>query len=162
MSRRRLQCSHKSKAKNEDIGNGALIDRPAFKSTLQQNKQRTTNDGIEASAMEERQQLARERGIDEDGLSAVLLHLAEIALAQPREIRVAILDERAVRVGQHAAEMIHVLHRDHIAAVHHEHLDRRQVIPALTRLDLLQRQRGRDDQIAVVEVRVQTERAPAE
>lgn len=120
------------------------------------------HDGVEAGAMEEREDLAVESGVDEDGLSTVLLHLAEIALSESREVGVSVLNERTVGVAEHSAQMVHVLHGDHIAAIHYQHLDGRQIVPALPRLDLLQRQRRRDDPVAVVEVRVQPQRAPSE
>ena len=108
-------------------------------------------------AVEEGQQIAVEHAVDEDGLAHVLLQVVHEVLAQSRDVRVAVLLNRQIAVLQHAAQVVVVLHAHHITTIHHQHLQRREIVEALLVLDLLQRQRRGDDHVAVVEVRVQSE-----
>ena len=112
---------------------------------------------VEAVTVEEGQQIAVEHAVDEDGLAHVLLQVVHEVLAQSRDVRVAVLLNRQIAVLQHAAQVVVVLHAHHIAAVHHQHLQRREIVEALLVLDLLQGQRRGDDDITVVEIRVQSE-----
>ena len=80
------------------------------------------NNRVEAVTVEEGQQIAVEHAVDEDGLPHVLLQVVHEVLAEPRNVRVAVLLDRQVAVLQHAAQVVVVLHAHHITAVHHQHL----------------------------------------
>ena len=116
-----------------------------------------TNKRVETLSMEETEKRTRQHSPNKHTLTTVLLHITQKTLAKSRKVRVSILRKRLIHVPNHSSQVVHVLHGDHISPINNKHFDRGEVIPALSLLDLLQRQRGGDDKVAVVKVGVKPE-----
>ena len=142
---------------HQNVVHRALVDRAQLQSTLRLTIAARANEWVEAAAMEETQERRVQHFPDEDCLSHVLLEVVQIVLAKARKVGVSISMDRLVARLYHAAQMIRILHANHIHSVDHRDLDRGEIVESALRLQLTQGERRRNDDIAVVEVREELE-----
>lgn len=136
----------------ENVVHSAFVHRTQLQTTLLLTPGTEGNKWIEATPVEEAQNRRVQHFPNKDGLPHVLLEVAQIVLAESREIGIAIAMDRLVACVDHAAQMVCVLHANHIHSVDHCNLHRGEIIESTLRLQLAQCEGRSDDHITVVEV----------